>query len=711
MYSLNVTNVKSLYIHLKDNDNSSYSLLRRDLPLKKLTLVTAICASFSSSIYAQALSASNIASVEKITVVGSATNLSITAEEIEQYQANDLADIFRYSPSISVGGSVGVAQKIYIRGVEDSLLNITVDGAQQTSTLFHHIGRVTIDPDLLQKIDVQAGAGEATSGPGAIGGSIRFKTKDAQDLLNQDEQFGGRVKASYFSNDGTRLSGSVYGKLSDTWGVLGYYSTVERENMEDGDGNTIYGTAADQDMMFIKASGELADNHYLSLSVEKRDEEGEFSARPNWAVQEGGALYPSEAQRDTYVANYIFSHNNLLYLEATAYQTESSFNGGRFAWLADIDTYGLDIRNTSMIEEHKFVYGVDYRHDEVSSGPATGSVENAENGSVFGVYVQGYSDITPQLLLSYGVRFDRYKFEQEILLDAYYGTPITESASSLDDNEVSFNIGLAYDINDAWTVGLGYGEAARGKQIGDGFTLDGYLYDGSDIPVVAEDLVPETVANIEASLSYASENLSAKASIFNSSLDNVIFEGYEGNSVYNNIGSLDTKGVEFDLAYRLNSFDLFVGFSSADTELKPRDGLYNVSYDSIDINGYEFVGLGNSRGNTWVAGVDYDINTDARVGFSVAKVDSRDINTLHQAVDLGWTDSLYTLNKPSYTTVDLYGQWNVTNALLLNVAVTNLFNELYIDHSSVGDYSDVFATVVGPYEAGRDIRLSISYQF
>ncbi|WP_158000892.1 TonB-dependent receptor plug domain-containing protein, partial [Pseudoalteromonas sp. TAE56] len=210
--------------------------------MKKLALMSAICASFSSPIYAQEL-AKNTASVEKISVVGSATNLSITAEEIEQYQASDLADIFRHSPSVSVGGSVGVAQKIYIRGVEDSLLNITVDGAQQTSTLFHHIGRVTIDPDLLQQIDVQAGAGEATSGPGAIGGSIRFKTKDAQDLLNQGEQFGGRVKASYFSNDGTRLSTSVYGKLSDTWGVLGYFNTVDRENMEDGDGDTIYGTA------------------------------------------------------------------------------------------------------------------------------------------------------------------------------------------------------------------------------------------------------------------------------------------------------------------------------------------------------------------------------------------------------------------------------------------------------------------------------------
>jgi hemoglobin/transferrin/lactoferrin receptor protein len=679
--------------------------------LKKIAFIGAVCTLSSVLSHAETQGSEETSSVEKITVVGAATNLSITAEDIEQFQANDLAGIFRSSPSVSVGGSVGVAQKIYVRGLEDAYLNVTVDGAQQTSTLFHHIGRVTVDPDLLQHIDVQAGAGEATSGPGAIGGSIRFKTKDAQDLLKDDKQFGGRVKANYFSNDGTRYSGSLYGKLSDSWGVLGYYSTIDRDNMQDGNGDEIYGTAAEQDLLFVKASGDIAENHYLSFSLEQRDEKGEFSARPNWVVAEGAALYPSEAQRDTYVANYRFEHSAMVNIEATAYQTSSSFRGGRFDFQADIDSFGFDIRNTSETAQHKFVYGVDYRSDEVSSGPGAGATEHTEEGSVLGLYAQGYTDITADLLLSYGVRYDAYEFQQNILLDEYYGEPVTDSASSLDDSEVNVNLGVAYELNEAWTLGLGYAQAARGKQIGDGFTIDGYLYDGSEVPVVADDLVPETVDSIEASIKYSANNLNAKLSVYNSAIDNIIFEGFEGNSVYNNIGTLDTQGVEFDVAYNWNSVDFFLGFSSADTELDPRDGLYTQSYSSIDINGYEFVGLGNSRGNTWVAGVDYDINLDASVGFSITKVDSIDIDTLHQAVDLGWTDSLYHLNKPSYTTVDVYGQWQVTNNLLINMAVTNLLNEQYLDHSSVGDYSEVFATVIGPYEAGRDIRLSVSYDF
>lgn len=685
--------------------------------LKNLTLVGAACALYSGLSSATVLNpddANTIDDVEKISVVGSASNLVITTEDLEQFQANDLADIFRLSPSVAVGGSVGVAQKIYIRGLEDAYLNVSVDGAQQTSTLFHHIGRVTLDPDLLKQIDVQAGAGEATSGPGAIGGSIRFKTKNAQDLLADDERFGGRLKANYFSNNGTRFSGSLYGKLSDTWGLLGYYSKIDRDNMENGDGEDIFGSAAEQDLLFLKSSGNIGEHHYLSFSVEERKEEGDFSARPNWVVAEDALLYPSAAERSTYVANYAFDYDNTLSLEATVYQTDSSFSGGRFAWLADIKTFGLDLRNTSLFDNHKFVYGVDYRSDKVSSGPNGSAVENKESGSVLGIYAQAYSDLSADLVLSYGLRYDNYKFDQSILLEEYYGEPVTDSEAALDDSEISLNVGLLYSLTDTLTLGLGYAEAARGKEIGDGFTIDEYLYDRSDVPVVANDLAPETVANIEASIEYLKDNLNAKLSVFSSTIDDVIFSGFEGNGVYNNIGDLESSGFEFELAYQWGPVDLFAGFSSVTTELSPRSDLYSeATYSSIDINGYEFIGLGNSRGDTWILGADYGLNKDISMGASVAYVESLDITTLHQALDFGWTDSLYRLNKPSYTTLDVYVDWQINDNWQANFAVTNLLNEQYIDHSSVGDYSGVagFGAVIGPDEAGRDIRLSVTFDF
>ena len=284
-------------------------------------------------------------------------------------------------------------------------------------------------------------------------------------------------------------------------------------------------------------------------------------------------------------------------------------------------------------------------------------------------------------------------------------------AAGLDDNEISLNAGLSYQLSDAWTLGLGFAQAARGKEIGDGFTIDEYLYDGEDIPVVAGDLKPEKVTNIEASAAYSANNLEARFSVYQSVIDDVIFSGYPGNAVYNNIGELESSGVEINLAYRWESVDIYAGFSSVDVELSPRSDLYSVPYKTIDINGYEFVGLGNSRGNTWVMGADYQATAAISVGVNLTYVDDIDIDTLHQALENGWTDGLYTLNKAGYTLFDIYGSWEVSRSLQVNLAVTNLFDKLYLDHSSVGDYSEVFASVRGPYEAGRDIRMSVSYAF
>ncbi len=655
------------------------------------------------------------AGLEEITVVGQATNSIITAADMETYQANDLADVFRLTPSISVGGSVGVAQKIYIRGLEDSLINVTVDGAPQTSTLFHHIGRVTIDPELLEQVDVQAGAGEATSGAGAIGGSIRFQTKDARDLLDQGQRFGGRIKANTFTNDGTRYSASLYGRLTDNWGLLTYYNDLDRENMEDGKGDRVLGTAADQSLAFVKLSGDITENQQLSLSMEKREEEGEFSARPNWIVQPGDLLYPSKAERETFVANYGLQQGDLVNLEATAYQTESSFRGGRFDWLADISTSGFDLRNTSVIGMHRITYGVDYRSDEVESGYAVPQPEedHAEQGSVTGLYIQSHTRISEPLLLSYGLRYDDYEYEQKILLNDYYGAPITDTPVEINNSEVSLNAGLTYDITSELTFGLGYAEASRGKEIGDGFTIDSYLWDGTSEPHVDAGLQAEKVSNIEASLEYSVQNLNAKIAVYQSDIDDVIFERLYGNSLYENIGTIETDGFEFNLAYRWNEYEFFMGFASNDSELDPAEGIYAMNYGSIPLNGYEFNGLGSSRGDTWNMGFDYVSGTDWRLGLNVAHVNELTIDTLHQDYDLGWVPELYSLTKPSYTTVDFFAEWQASENLVFNLAVTNLLDKLYRDHSSVGDYSEVagYELVVGPWEAGRDIRLSASYSF
>ncbi len=684
---------------------------------KKTTLATAIAAisGLSAPVMAEEVSdAVQKEQLETVVVVGQATNALITTEDLEAYQANDLADVFRLTPSINVGGSLGVAQKIYVRGLEDNYVNVTVDGAPQTSTLFHHIGRVAIDPALLQEVEVQAGAGEATSGAGAIGGAIRFKTKDVNDLLDQNESFGGSVKGNYFSNEGEQYSVSLYGRLSDNWGVVAYYSDTDRNNFDDGDGDEVLGTASDQDLSFIKLSGNISDNQTLTLSYEGRNEEADFSKNPNWHVPAGSPLYASEAERDTYIANYTLQHNDLLNLEVTLYDTEQSFLGGAYNWLAEITSVGLDIRNTSLVGDHKIIYGVDYRDDEVmSDGIYLGTRYIAEEeGSVLGAYAQVHSQLSDQLLLSYGARYDKYENEQ-VLQSGQSGDP-----SKFDESDVSLNIGLSYQLTEAWTLGLGYAEAFRGKEISDGFTFGDAPIGGS----MDENLDGESVSNIEVSAEYSGQNLSAKIALFQSDIDDVIVDVPDrGGVYYQNIGTLETQGFEASLSYQLNDLELYAGFSTVDTEIdydtfSITDGsrtTYDISdLPTSDVNGYEHKGLGNSVGDTWNIGLNYTPRVDLKFGLNVAYVEDLEIDTLY-VDEVVWGTAPYELEKESYTTVDAFAEWQATQELTLSLAVINLFDKQYRDHSSVGDFTQVpgYGSVAGPWEAGRDIRLSATYSF
>ena len=120
---------------------------------------------------------------EAIVVVGKLTDSALDRDDIEITQANDLGDLFRRTPSVSVGGAIGIAEKIYVRGLEDAQLNISIDGAQIQGTLFHHVGRVSVEPELLERVDIQTGAGEATSGFGAIGGANLFADEQHRGLV------------------------------------------------------------------------------------------------------------------------------------------------------------------------------------------------------------------------------------------------------------------------------------------------------------------------------------------------------------------------------------------------------------------------------------------------------------------------------------------------------------------------------------------------
>lgn len=649
-----------------------------------------------------------------IVVVGALTDVAIDREQIEVLQANDLADLFRNVPSVSVGGGVGLAQKIYVRGLEDSLLNVTIDGAPQRGTLFHHIGRVTIEPEILETVDVQAGPGEATAGFGAVGGAIRFRTRNAVDMLQDGRDIGGIAKAGWFSNDGYKLSGTVYGRIAGDIGILASYVHVNRDPYKDGDGVRQLATGAEQNLGFVKVGGELGGGHRFTASYEQRRESGRFGQRPNWPAVVG-ALFDVKGKRQTAVLNYGFEGDSGVGIEATGYWTRTNFTQNRDdrwgLYGAEIETYGFDARANLAIGNHDITVGAEHRRDQVVSeylsdpaiwqpwawDPNIGRF--AEKGSLMGVYVQDHWRVVDPLLISFGARYDAYDLDQ------------TTYRTGTQSDGLSFNVGAEFEIVPGLSLNAGFAEAFRGKEIGDAFTLEKRPGRLSLSPT----LRPERVDNLEGGVKYDLGGFTASAVYYEMTIRNVILDQLGRDTTqpiqdavyYENVGKFKSKGVELRAGYRTGPFSI--------------DGYYN-HYDSRlngnRIEGYEHIALGNSMGDNWAVTAGYQPSDHFNFRASLTRFeDLNDIEVLFRESQLGFIDGTRFIDKPGYTTVDLFGSWRPfgSDRLELQAAVYNLFDKRYIAHASVADYGQLgledYAIVSGLPEPGRNVRLTASVRF
>jgi hemoglobin/transferrin/lactoferrin receptor protein len=74
-----------------------------------------------------------------------------------------------------------------------------------------------------------------------------------------------------------------------------------------------------------------------------------------------------------------------------------------------------------------------------------------------------------------------------------------------------------------------------------------------------------------------------------------------------------------------------------------------------------------------------------------------------------------TIDKPGYTTHDVFLRWRpaFAKALTVNLTVKNIFDKQYLSHGSVEDLTAFpgFAAVHGAPEPGRDIRVSVTLRF
>lgn len=679
---------------------------RRPNPLLLATLLGASPALAQTTVTLQPV-------VVNADAIGGASEQHIDVEAVRAGLGRDLQDVFAAEPSVVIGTGARNGQKIFLRGIEDLNLNVQIDGARQGANNFHHQGRLAVDPFLLRAVTVNTGAAPADGGPGALGGSVRFESVDAQDLLGPRQTAGMRLGAQYESADRS-IGGlaTVYGLLGDALGVLAHVRRDLADELRVGGGERLPATDGKRGSYLLKASLLDVNGHSVTGSAERNTNTG-GPLRANWPWLTSNAVQRSDRQeswRDTYTLRYGYraADNGLIDLQATLYGNETGIRladnpmtttvaGDPTEWLTR--SHGMDLRNTLRLRSgavlHQLTVGIDYFSDRGIRRDATRSWD--ERARNVGLYAQERMEFGA-FRVSGGLRVDRY--------DTDYANGYSTSGTATSPNLSAEWDLVGADSGHDLTLYAGYGESIRGGKLNQAGWLDKYFLPPdfrTPRPFTLGDngkLDPERGIQREAGIKWhthgllrADDHAGVDLAVFRTTLRDyqiIPGEGVGGitDRITNASGDIRTRGYEIRAHWGTPTFLINAAYSHS----KSRD------YDGqpLDTTG-DSARIGASVGDRLLVDVDWQVATAVRLGYSLEAVARlKDVRPGRP-------------EKPGYAVHGLRMNWQPLSRekLTLTLAVDNLFDRRYAAHSSVRAY--YAGSEISNWESGRNVKVGVEW--
>lgn len=608
---------------------------------------------------------------------GSVNNVQITAEDLAQKAPTDLQEVFANEPKVAVGGSTSTAQKVYVQGIEENNLAVTVDGARQNNKVFHHNTTNLIDPSLLKAVSVDAGVAPADAGPGALGGSIAYETKDARDLLEPGKSLGGLVTGTYDFNSKTSTVGlSAYG-MKDGFEFFGYLNFAKGDNYTGGDGKIIDGTSANLLSGIGKVAYQAESGHRFELSHEQlRDDAprpfranmgaitnpkpGEVAIR-DYTLDRSSTVftYTDESPEGWWDPKVVIAYTNAR-VETPIYPaptypgigTTQSFNGkaeNRFAFDIGTVTAGFDF----------------YKDKAHLDAKADTSTEHASN---VGLYAQARLEPWERTRLSFGARGDNQWFE---------GT----TGQKWTNAGLSGNISGEYDlVPDFLTAKAGYSHVWAGVPLAENFIFNpNWNYGAGPKPVTSDNLTAGLVATYE--------GFTLEGSIFRTDIYDARTARYRADRA---IWAHDVRSQGFTISggYDWGAGNVSVKYANIDVTIdgKPADSDLGT-YLATPV-GQIFTLAALHRFDDW--GVTVGADVEIALKYDKVPDPTRPLKG-HEVVNV-----FVEYQPESHPNLTFRGE------------VKNLFDE---DYASRATYGQEFINVKPLLEPGRSFRLSATAKF
>lgn len=170
----------------------------------------ALCVAFAVHAYAEEQTTLDTITVNANASEVKANQIKKTRKAIQEELISDNYDLVRYATDVGISDNGRRNKGFAMRGVEGNRVGISVDGVNlpesEENSLYARYGnfnssRLSIDPELVQGIDIMRGADSFNSGSGAIGGSVNYRTLGADDIILPNKKWGVLLKNGYASKN------------------------------------------------------------------------------------------------------------------------------------------------------------------------------------------------------------------------------------------------------------------------------------------------------------------------------------------------------------------------------------------------------------------------------------------------------------------------------------------------------------------------------
>jgi hemoglobin/transferrin/lactoferrin receptor protein len=678
----------------------------------------------------------------------------ISMEDIEKEMVDDLDDIARFQPGVSMNKNArGGNQGFTIRGIGGNRVLNVIDGVRGTD-IYYGYGKDSFEMDNLQSVQIVRGPASVLYGADAMGGAVIFTTKTARDYVNSDSGSYFNVRSMASDADDQYKTGATAAFQNGDVGLIAQFTQRNWNEHEVNGSGKVNPQDGNSDGILLKGFWDISDNQRLSISLESVEQEADFILESDLGRSVSSSLGYDQTERERIGFEYVLERDSGLFddlqilfnvqdtdASQRTIQNRTSFSfvnprnprsfGGAAAirdtmFEFDQETTALNVNLRKSLSSgsltHSFAYGFNFDEtdterprDRFDRNVATGTVSREISAfpmapaEVFpnksfpdtttkrwGIYLQDEIQISDSgLTIIPGVRYDRYDMEANVdaLLD---GTNLVAGfgypVEDFDDGEVSLSLGALYDLDDTYSLFGQYAEGYRAPNFNE--ANQAFVNLGFGYAVLPNpEIDAESSDSVELGIRADYENAFLSLSVFSNNYEDFIssnFIGQEGGLSL--YQNQNIQDVEIQGAELLSYFYL-------NNEWRVRA---SVAYARGD-NETDDVPIDTVDPLTVVAGLRYD-NANGNWGgeLLVTAVDKKDRVS---------SDSV--VQPDNYTIVDLIADWELGDSLSLRLGVFNLFDEEYAHWQNIQGLNAVSSadTIANAYQPGMNIRLGFTVEF